>query len=108
MAKLIVSHPKRFARLEDNPTLDEPALLTLHIAGKDSDYWLYLQPSNFGEAYRLQKIEPTEDAPAELGEAYTVTFQDEFNQTCECRGFVHRGNCKHIDSIKALRDAGRL
>src|SRR5437899_846614 len=55
--------PQRFARLDDKPTANEPALLTLHVAGKETDYWLYLQPSDFGEAFRLEKIIPTEDGP---------------------------------------------
>jgi hypothetical protein len=55
--------PQRFARLNDRPTVEEAALLTLHVAGNETDYWLSLVPSDFGEAYRLEKILPTEDGP---------------------------------------------
>ena len=102
------SRPERFAQLDDRPTVDESALLTLHVAGQETDYWLRVVPSDFGEAYRLSKIVPTGDGPAELGEVYHVLFEDQFNHTCECKGFLRHGHCKHIDSLKALRDAGRL
>src|SRR5262249_46034972 len=100
--------PQRFCRLQARPTVDEPVLLTLHIAGKESDYWLSLMPSDFGEAFRLEKIIPSDDGPAERGEVYHVCFEDQQNHTCECKGFLRHGHCKHIDSLKALRDAGKL
>jgi hypothetical protein len=102
------SNPQRFARLDAKPTVDDPALLTLHVAGKETEYWLYLQPSHFGEAFRLEKIIPVEDGPAQRGEVYQVCFEDQHNHTCECKGHLHRGHCKHIDALTALRDAGRL
>jgi hypothetical protein len=102
------SRPPRFAHLDDRPTVEEPALLTLQVGGKESDYWLYVQPSQFGQAFRLEKLIPTEDGPAERGEVYHVCFQDEQNHNCECKGFLRHGHCKHIDSLKALRDAGRI
>src|SRR5262249_6051215 len=100
--------PQRFARLDDRPTVDEPALLTLHVAGNETDYWLSLVPSDFGEAFKLEKLIPTNDGPAERGEVYHVLLENEFNHTCECLGFLRWGHCKHLDSIKALRDAGKL
>jgi hypothetical protein len=102
------ANPQRFARLDDHPAVDEPALLTLHVAGKETDYWLYVQPSDFGEAFRLEKLIPTEDGPAERGEVYHVCFEDQHNQACECKGYLRHGHCKHIDSLKALREAGKL
>jgi hypothetical protein len=100
--------PQRFCRLDDRPTHSEPALLTLHVAGKETDYWLYLQPSDFGEAFRLEKLIPTDDGQAERGEVYHVCFEDEFNHTCECKGFLRHGHCKHLDSLKALREYGKI
>src|SRR5262245_40379575 len=96
------SRPQRFARLDARPAVDEPAVLTLHVADKETDYWLYVQPSDVGEAFRLEKLIPTEDGPAERGEVYQVCFQDQHNQTCECKGFLRHGHCKHLDSLKAL------
>ena len=55
------SQPQRFARLRGKPTTDRAARLELHIAGKETEYRLYLQPSNFGEAFRLEKVEAAED-----------------------------------------------
>jgi len=102
--------PQRFARLDDKPTVDEPALLTLHVAGVETDYWLRLLPSDFGEAFRLMKIIPTNDGPAELGEVYDVLIEDAYTSapSCQCKGFLRWGHCKHADAIKALREQGKL
>src|SRR5262245_29558306 len=88
--------PQRFAYLDDRPTVDEPALLTLHVGGKESDYWLHIVPSNFGEAFQLTKIVPTGNGPAELGEVYHILFEGEFSASCECKGFLRWGHCKHL------------
>src|SRR5918911_1762724 len=85
--------PQRFARLHGKPTVDEPAFLTLHVGGDETDYLLRLVPSNFGEAFQLTKLEPTPDGPPELGEVYHVCFEDQHNHTCECKGFLRWGHC---------------
>src|SRR5262245_37909277 len=102
--------PQRFARLNDRPTFDEPALLTLQVGSKEFDYWLRLVPSDFGEAFQLTKIIPTGDGPAELGEVYHVLFEDAWPEAprCDCKGALRWGHCKHADAIKALREKGKL
>jgi hypothetical protein len=30
------------------------------------------------------------------------------NGTCECKGFLRHNHCKHLDSLRALRTAGKL
>src|SRR6516162_7580068 len=86
--------PQRFCRLDDRPTVDEPALLTLHVAGKEFDYWLRLVESDFGEAFQLTKIVPTGDGPAELGEVYYVLFEDSWPEAprCDCKGALRWGH----------------
>jgi hypothetical protein len=102
--------PQRFARLDDRPSVDEPALLTLHVGGKEFDYWLRLVPSDFGEAFQLTKIVPTGDGPAELGEVYHVLCEDAWPEAprCDCMGALRWGHCKHADAIKTLREKGKL
>ena len=103
------SQPQRFARLRGKPTTDRAARLELHIAGKETEYRLYLQPSNFGEAFRLEEVEAAEDDwPSKPAETSIVTFENEWNHTCWCASFLECGRCKHVDSIIALREAGRL
>src|SRR5262245_31777408 len=92
--------PQRFCCLNGKPTVEEPAVLTLHVGGDETDYLLQLVPSNFGEAFQLTKLETVGDGPAERGEVYHVLFEDQHNQTCECKGFLRWGHCKHLDSIK--------
>lgn len=102
------SKPQRFCRLDGRVTVGEPAILTLHVAGKENDYLLEVVPNNLGEVFRLTKLEYVDDGPAERGDVYHVCFEDQFNHTCECKGFLRHGHCKHLDSLKALREAGRL
>jgi hypothetical protein len=100
--------PQRFCRLDGKPEIDAPAILTLHVAGKETDYFIRPVPSNFGEAFELTKLEIVDDGPAERGEVYHVLFEDEHNHTCECKGFLRWGHCKHVDSLKALRERGKI
>jgi hypothetical protein len=100
--------PQRFCRLNGKPTVDEPAFLTLHVAAKETDYLIRPVPSNFGERFGLTKLEFVDDGPAERGEVYHVCFEDQFNHACECKGFLRYGHCKHLDSVKALREHGRI
>jgi hypothetical protein len=102
--------PQRFARLDDRPTAQEPALLTLHIGAKEFDYWLRLVPSDFGEAFQLTKIVPTGDGPAELGDVYHVLFENSWPDAprCNCKGALRWGHCKHGDSLKPLRERGKI
>ncbi len=100
--------PRRYCRLNGKPSVDQPAVLTLHVAGQETDYLIRPVPSNFGECFELTKLEFVDDGPAERGEVYHVCFEDQFNHTCECKGFGRWGHCKHLDSLKALREHGRI
>ena len=77
--------PQRFCRLDGKPTVEEPAFLTLHVAGKETDYLIRPVPSNFGEAFELTKLEIVDDGPAERGEVYHVLFENEGNYTCDAQ-----------------------
>jgi hypothetical protein len=105
-ARKATAKPQRFCRLDGKPSVDEPAFLTLHVGGKETDYLIRPIPSNFGEAFELTKLEPTDDGPAELGDVYHVLIESEFNASCECKGFLRWSHCKHLDSLKALRERG--
>jgi hypothetical protein len=102
--------PQRFARLDGKPTVDEPAVLTLHVGGDETAYSLRIVSSDFGEVLRLTKLIPTEGGPPELGEVYDVILEDAYTSapTCTCKGHGRWGHCKHADAVKALHDAGRL
>jgi hypothetical protein len=100
--------PEHFCQIDGTPTVDAPAILTLHVGCDETTYLIRPVPNNFGEAFELTKLEIVDDGPAERGEVYHVLFESEFSESCECKGFLRWGHCKHLDSIKALRDAGKL
>lgn len=68
-------------------------------------YWLDAVPSNFGDGFRLTKAVPNSNDSEP--DHYDVHLSDE-GHTCECRGFLRHGHCKHIHSLVALRDQGKI
>jgi hypothetical protein len=94
------ARPQRFARISGNPKYTEPATLTMHVAGRETNYHLYHQPSDYGTAYRLEK------QTAE-GEVYNVCFEGSY-ATCECMGHLRHWHCKHVDCLNALRQRNRI
>jgi hypothetical protein len=66
------------------------------------DYFLSRLPSDFGTAFRLQKI---------LGEhdAYDVLLGPDGLFSCECKGHLRHGTaCKHAATLADLRREGKL
>lgn len=61
-------------------------------------YFLTRLPSDYGVAYRLEKI--GDDASVEGGERYDVNVSA--RPTCECKGFLRWGHCKHVDACTAI------
>ena len=68
-------------------------------------YFLTCLPSDFGQAFRLEKFSPVEET---RGEVYDVCLRGNRRSTCECQGFLAHGHCKHIDSVSELVEAGTL
>ncbi len=40
------------------------------------------------------------ESSTDLGTFYKVTEEIEKTITCTCKGFTHRGNCKHTKELK--------
>jgi hypothetical protein len=68
-------------------------------------FWLYAVPSDFGLAFRLEKYE--HQRRGEDDAAYNVLLDGE-RSTCECKGFLRWGHCRHVEALTALRQAGKL
>ena len=62
-------------------------------------YFLTRLTSDFGTAFRLEKI--GDDASCTDGEIYAVCI-DGTRSTCECKGFLRWGHCKHVDACTAI------
>jgi hypothetical protein len=69
------------------------------VGGKATDYYLTGIPSDFGRGFRLEKMGAEE--------TYHVNL-DADRQTCECKGHLRHGHCKHADGLAALIAASKL
>ena len=94
--------PARTIRLALAPLPSSPGVVTITARGKTGDYLLSSTPSDFGEAFRLEKF------PPQGGEVYHVLLNADGTRSCECKGFLRWGRCKHADGLAALKRAGRL
>jgi hypothetical protein len=69
------------------------------------DYFVLPLPSDFGAAFEVTKLVPGKGA----GARYAVNLGGEGEPaTCECKGFLAHGHCRHLEGLAALRAAGRL
>lgn len=74
--------------------------LALTINGVTTCHHVRPVPSDLGDGLALER--------EDTGEVHVVELADEGCQ-CSCRSFRYgRGSCKHLDAVRALRDAGRL
>jgi hypothetical protein len=94
--------PARTIRLALAPLPSSPGVVSITAGKRTADYFLTRLPSDFGEAYRLDKF------PPQGAEVYHVLLSDEGTHSCECKGFLRWGRCKHADGLAALKRAGRL
>lgn len=69
-------------------------------AAQDTHYHVYPQPSQWGRAFRLEKL------PDSGGETYLVLLDD--RPTCSCPGFGRHKHCKHVEAPLALQANGKL
>jgi hypothetical protein len=58
--------------------------------------------ADFGRGFLVEKI----DTAAQTA-AYHVNLDGD-KRTCECKGHLRHGHCKHADGLAALIAAGRL
>jgi len=77
----------------------------LHLADRRGEVGYYLDrlESDLGPAYRLTKILATPGEP----DHYDVLISSTYG-SCECKGHLYTGHCKHVDSVRVLRQRGDL
>jgi hypothetical protein len=61
-------------------------------------YFIELVPSDFGVAFRLEKIEPD----GKVSEAYNVCVENDQDGHCDCKGFTYHSTCKHVDCCRVI------
>jgi hypothetical protein len=94
--------PRRSCRLLE---LDGRRVLALSRATArtltEMRYHLTAVPSDFGRAFRLEKLSSDGE-----GDYHVLLHGPE--TSCECLGFLRHGHCKHAESLMALAEAGLL
>jgi hypothetical protein len=101
--------PERRIRVLEQPGPDTDGWAAIAITvGKQSDtYLLHTIPTDFDGALAFE-VEKLDNDLATV-EQYHVLLADEPKETsCECKGFLRWGRCKHADGIAALRQHKRL
>jgi hypothetical protein len=93
--------PQRSIRIEVRPEDNGLGIVRITV-GKAQDYFLTLIPADFGRGFAVEKIGLHCNEPP-----YHVNI-DAGKKTCECKGFLRHGHCKHADGLAALIAAGRL
>ena len=96
---------QRLCRLSGRPTsAARREILDLFVEGDyvgRVSYWITPIKADFGVGLKLEKFQ------AQGGEVYDVNL-DGPRSSCECKGFMRWGHCKHLSACKALQKAGRL
>jgi hypothetical protein len=101
--------PARTVRLVFGPVQGNPGVFQITEVGVGTaDYLFWPVPCDWhGFSYRVEKLgtDPS-DGP------YTV-FLDaerglEGQHSCECRGFLRWGRCRHVGALVALHQGGEL
>ncbi len=90
--------PQRFVGLLIRPGKNQTGVLRLTVGGKAQDYFLTPLPSDFGRGFRLVKVGI--DVP--FGECEYAVNVNGTESSCECKGHLRHGHCKHVDSLAAL------
>ena len=100
--------PARSIRLLSAPTAGRPGLVRITAGKLSTLYRLAVLPADFGAGYELTKCLMVEVEPgmweARDGETYHVNLAG----TCECKGFLKHGRCKHLDGLRRLATLGLL
>ncbi len=81
-----------------SPSEGQPdRLLRITQDGEPAHYWLAYLPSDFGRAFRLERV-AHEATDKEGRDAYDVLL-DGAADSCTCPGHVYGNYCKHVDGM---------
>lgn len=98
--------PERRIRVLKPISDNSAGVLAITIGKDEGVYAIRPIPADFGVAFRLIKGELVEepDNTLRLRDAgqYDVCLNGP-QSTCECKGFLHHGHCKHVDGLTTLR-----
>jgi hypothetical protein len=102
--------PERRIRLLQ-PIRDRSGAIQITVGKERQPYDVRRLDSDYGVAYRLIKHEliqqPEGFYELEITACYDVLLCGT-QSTCECKGFLHHGQCKHVDGLTVLRQRGLI
>jgi hypothetical protein len=101
-------HGPRVASFAACPAGRCHGVLSIDAAGKPTDRYAVTRfPCDLaGAGYRCVKTTAGTDPEAD---AYDVFLSDRGDRdTCDCRGFLRWGHCRHVDGLRAVIDLGAL
>lgn len=93
--------PRRSVCLVRPPGADGVAAIHLAV-GKDEGYYAVREiPCEIGgRGFAVHRLG--------LGTLYHVRVGEPADCSCECKGFLRHGHCKHVQGLRALLEAGQL
>jgi len=96
------SKAQRGVRLCIKPDGTSPGVVRLTVGTVSADYFLTELPADFGRGFKVEKV------GMECQESAYHVHIDGDTRSCECKGFLHHGHCKHADGLAALVAVGWL
>jgi hypothetical protein len=100
--------PVRVIRLLSAPTADRPGLVRITVGKLSTLYRLAVVPADHGAAFELTKCEVVANERGVFVTRYGDTYAVNLAGSCECKGFLGHGHCKHLDGLRKLAMTGRL
>jgi hypothetical protein len=94
--------PARSIRLAVRPEFNGLGIVQIAVGKEQADYFLTLIPAEFGKGFKVEKIGLHANDPA-----YHVNIDGD-KRSCECKGFLRHGHCKHADGLAELVAACQL
>ncbi len=93
--------PARFINVAVRPSDVNPFFVVKVVEGKKLDHYAVTPiPSDWGTAFTVEKLGAEQ-------EPYHVCLAGA-DSTCDCKGHLRHGHCRHVEGLTALANAGRL
>lgn len=99
--------PARTCKMANWNAHRRSGFLTITVGEKTDCYSVHGIDAAWGDAYRVEKYVTSETGEITKEEPYDVMLHGNESH-CQCLGFLRHNHCRHIESLTALKNAGRL
>jgi hypothetical protein len=100
--------PARSIRLLSAPTADRAGFVRISVGKLSTLYRITVIPADYGAGFELTKCEVVADERGVFVTRYGDTYAVNLAGSCECKGFLKHGYCKHLDGLPKLATLGRI